>query len=118
MSDINHVAEALVHATLALVEQQRIANLIALAQLSGLTEEALAEMGDRACYEGLVNVVRTNGTQVSDPDDYVELRRTIASALGIGGAKSRSILHRRDVADNGPVPIEWADDDTELDGRA
>lgn len=68
------VAMAQVHATLALVEQMRIANLIALAE-SGRTTVNGARQALSAIYDGTVE----GGTA------RMSLRPDIAAALGIEG---------------------------------
>lgn len=68
-------AEAQVHATLALVEQQRIANLIALAQQSPVFGMDAVQDAHRALIQ-----------MVKDPEDgeYTHrVRPDIAAALGI-----------------------------------
>lgn len=82
------VAAAQVHATLALVEQQRIANLIALANLAGnsaLQESDYDEGATLAsdALHALVEYERTPATPYSDPDDHPVIRPDIAAALGI-----------------------------------
>ena len=71
---IEAYAYAQVHATLALVEQQRIANLIALMD-SPRTATSVARVAERALAEGEPVVNRT-------------LRPEIAAALGIEGGVS------------------------------
>lgn len=80
-SDLGQVANILAaqgHATLALVEQQRIANLIALAGVDSRDDEGLdllrAEASDR-----LAQWVPT-----STDDEHPEIHPDIAAALGIG----------------------------------
>lgn len=80
-----HLADALVaqaESTLALVRQQQIANLIALAALAGREDvhEELAE----AAYRALGHLVTY---ELTGPDDEVLiLHPDIAAALGIGAA--------------------------------
>lgn len=75
---------AQVHATLALVEQQRIANLISLAKLAGRDEDVHEEVA-AAAYGALNALVSyqdvPNGHM--GPDEVVVLRPEIAAALGI-----------------------------------
>ena len=73
------IAASQVHATLALVEQKRIANLIALAALvdQPTTHESLSD----AAYGALDAILNT---VLIDPDDeHVVLDPEIAAALGI-----------------------------------
>ena len=65
-------ARAQVHATLALVEQQRIANLIALSE-SGRTTVNGARAALSTLYDG----------RSEDGTSHMELRSDIAAALGI-----------------------------------
>lgn len=79
---------AQVHATLALVEQQRIANLIALVALSGNenVQESNYDEGSTLSSAGmhaLIAYERTAGTPISDPDDVPVVRSEIAEALGL-----------------------------------
>ena len=78
------LALAQVHATLALVEQQRIANLAALASLAGRDADVHAEVA-AAAYGALNAMIRyqdvPNGH--SGPDEVAALRPDIAAALGI-----------------------------------
>ena len=69
----NHVAVAQVHATLALVEQQRIANLIALAPPMRILGE-----GDTEVSVPVFVVTASDGAL-----RRVELKPDIAAALGI-----------------------------------
>lgn len=73
--------QAKAHATLALVEQQRIANLIALASWGGKSDEAL----------DLLRAEASNSLATWVPhdmaDEHLEIRPDIATALGIGEAK-------------------------------
>jgi hypothetical protein len=74
---------AQVHATLALVEQQRIANLIALASGEGSSwDEALPILRDEAAA-ALMEFERTPATPFSGPDDYPVVRVEIRKALGL-----------------------------------
>lgn len=75
-------------ATLALVEQQRIANLIALVALSGNenVQESSFDEGSTLSSAGmhaLIEYVRTPATPFSDPDDAPEVRAGIREALGL-----------------------------------
>ncbi|KTR95367.1 hypothetical protein NS220_06070 [Microbacterium testaceum] len=79
---------ALVHATLALVEQQRIANLIALVALSGneSVQESSFDEGSTLASAGmhaLIEYVRTPATPFSGPDDVPEIRPDIREGLGL-----------------------------------
>ena len=78
------IAAAHVHATLALVEQQRIANLAALASLAGRDEDVHEEVA-AAAYGALNAMIRyqdvPNGH--AGPDEVAALRPDIAAALGI-----------------------------------
>lgn len=79
---------AQVHATLALVEQQRIANLIALVALSGNenVQELSFDEGSTLSSAGmhaLIEYVRTPATPFSDPDDVPEIRTHIREGLGL-----------------------------------
>lgn len=86
---IDHAAEAVkllenyapdymvaqVHATLALVEQQRIANLLAVAQMEG---------GPHKDANGWTRTIKDeNGYYVDDEDVNVYLRREIREGLGL-----------------------------------
>lgn len=83
-SAANLIAAAQVHATLALAEQQKVANLIALAKLAGREEDVHEEVAEVA-YEALNALVRLkvvpNGHM--DPNEVTVLRPDIAAALGI-----------------------------------
>ena len=75
---------ALNDATLALVEQQRIANLVALASLAGRDEDVHEEVS--AAAYGALNALISyqdvpNGH--AGPDEVAVLRPDIAAALGI-----------------------------------
>ncbi len=75
-------------ATVALVEQQRIANLIALVALSGNenVQESSYDEGSTLSSAGmhaLIEYVRTPGTPISDPDDVPVIRAEIQEALGL-----------------------------------
>ena len=78
------IAASQVHATLALVEQQRIANLAALASLAGRDEDVHEEVA-AAAYGALNAMIRyqdvPNGH--AGPDEVAALRPDIAAALGI-----------------------------------
>ena len=71
-------AAAQVHATLALVEQQRIANLIALAGVDSRDDEGL-DMLRAEASDMLAQWVPT-----SPDDEHPEIRPGIAAALVIG----------------------------------
>ena len=78
------IAAAHIHATLAVAEQARIANLIALAKLAGRDEDAHEEVA--AAAYGALNALISyqdvpNGH--SGPDEVAVLRPDIAAALGI-----------------------------------
>ena len=78
------IAAAHLHATLAVAEQARIANLIALAKLAGRDEDAHEEV--TAAAYGALNALISyqdvpNGH--SGPDEVAVLRPDIAAALGI-----------------------------------
>ena len=78
------IAAAHIHATLAVAEQARIANLIALAKLAGRDEDAHEEVA--AAAYGALNALISyqdvpNGH--SGPDEAAVLRPDIAAALGI-----------------------------------
>ena len=88
LSSVQHFADesrtvsaaAQVHATLALVEQQRIANLIALANAHHMGEnyDDTVEASREAAY-ALIHYVQR------DPDDeFPRIHPDIAAALGIG----------------------------------
>lgn len=82
------VAAAQVNATLALVEQQRIANLIALTALSGnasIQESSYDEGATLASdgLHGLIEYERTEATQISDAEDHPVIRPEIKEALGL-----------------------------------
>lgn len=81
-------AQAQVYATLALVEQQRIANLIALVALSGNenVQESCFDEGSTLSSAGmhaLIEYVPTPVTPFSDPDDVPQIRADICKALGL-----------------------------------
>lgn len=71
------------HATLALVEQQRIANLVSLAGLPGgepgVSGEALALLSG----EGAHSLAEWTPMPGVPDDEYVRIRPDIAAALGI-----------------------------------
>ena len=78
------IAATHIHATLAIAEQARIANLIALAKLAGRDEDAHEEVA--AAAYGALNALISyqdvpNGH--SGPDEVAVLRPDIAAALGI-----------------------------------
>ena len=78
------IAAAHVHAALAVAEQARIANLVALASLAGRDEDAHEEVA-AAAYGALNALIRyrdvPNGH--AGPDEVAVLRPDIAAALGI-----------------------------------
>ncbi|MGN8741849.1 hypothetical protein ACTNC4_09780, partial [Collinsella sp. HCP3S3_B8] len=67
------------HAVLALVEQQRIATLVALATLSGEYDENT----DLLRIEAVASLVKWVPHGLDD--EHPEIRPEIAAALGIGG---------------------------------
>ncbi len=81
-------AIAQVYATLALVEQQRIENLIALVALSGNehVQESAFDEGSTLSSAGmhaLIQYERTPATPISDPDDVPVIQPWIQAALGL-----------------------------------
>lgn len=76
------IAVAQVHAMLALVEQQRIANLIALTNRTASFDEELAFLGDEAALR-LVEMERTPATPFGGPDEHVKIRDDIREGLGL-----------------------------------
>ena len=78
------IAAAHVHATLAVAEQARIANLVALAKLAGRDEDVHEEVA-AAAYGALNAMIHyqdvPNGHM--GPDEVAALRPDIAAALGI-----------------------------------
>lgn len=70
------------HATLALVEQQRIANLIALSGLNYALEEEMGELGNEAANR-LMSRESTPVTPFSGPDEIVTWRVDVREALGL-----------------------------------
>lgn len=89
-----HLADALMaqaHATLALVEQQQLANLIELVKVAGREEDVHEEVAEVA-YEALNALVTTkivpNGHM--DPFEVTVLRPDVAAALGIKTAGGES----------------------------
>lgn len=70
------------HATLAVAEQLRIGNMIALAKLAGREEDAHEELAQVA-YQALDQFIDWKMT--SDDDAMTFLAPDIAEALGIGG---------------------------------
>jgi hypothetical protein len=70
----DYIAAAQVHATLALVEQQRIANLIALA------DHAHGRFGNNAGEAGGVGVLFSYG---ETPDSNMRVRQEIREGLGL-----------------------------------
>lgn len=83
-SAANLIAAAHLHATLALVEQQKLANLIALAKVAGREEDVHEEVAE-AAYEALNALVHfkvvPNGHM--DPNEVTVLRPDVAAALGV-----------------------------------
>ena len=78
------IAAAHVHATLALIEQQRIANLVALASLAGRDEDVHEEVA-AAAHGALNAMIRYQDVPSghAGPDEVAALRPDIAAALGI-----------------------------------
>lgn len=76
------LTQAQVHATLALTEQQRIANLIELSKRGYMLEDPLAELGNEAA-NALVYVDATTGSQINGPDDIFQVRDDIKKRLGL-----------------------------------
>lgn len=79
---------AQVHATLALVEQQRIANLIALTALAGnpsIQESDFDEGAELASagLHALIEYAPTPGTQISGPDEHPVIRADVREGLGL-----------------------------------
>ena len=74
-------AIAQVHATLALVEQQRIANVISLMQMQAEIDEN-TEMLAHDALHSLISFER-KGTQLSGPVDVPSIRPEIREALGL-----------------------------------
>ncbi len=80
------LAEALVDATLALVEQQRIANLIALVRLTGVRQESdydECELLASEALHALIEYERTPATPFSDSEDVPGVRPGIREGLGL-----------------------------------
>ena len=76
---IERIAEALE----ALVEQQRIANLVALASLAGREEDVHEEVA-AAAYGALNVLISYQDVPIGHgPDEVAALRPDIAAALGI-----------------------------------
>ncbi|MFT4281212.1 hypothetical protein [Microbacterium sp.] len=73
---------AQVHATLALLEQQRIANLISLMQMQTECDENTEMLAAEAMH-GLIEYVRTPATPLADPDEVAKLRPDIREGLGL-----------------------------------
>lgn len=76
------------HATLALVEQQRVANLIALTALAGNVgiQQGEFDEGAELASQGLhalIQYERTPATPWSGPDEYPVVRSEIRQALGL-----------------------------------
>ena len=85
---IVHAMLAQTRATLALAEQQRIANLIALVALSG--NENVQESGydegstlSSAGMHALIEYVNTSATPFTDPESVPQVRPEIQEALGL-----------------------------------
>ena len=78
------IAAAQAHAALALVEQARIANLVALASLAGRDEDAHEEVA-AAAYGALNALIRYQDVPSGHAglDEVAVLRPDIAAALGI-----------------------------------
>ena len=76
---------AQVHATLALVEQQRIANLIALAGIPNQSgyESETHDARNIALFEGIFDWEDIT-TPPDNPDQQIIIRPEIAEALGLG----------------------------------
>lgn len=70
------------HATLALVEQQRIANVIALMQMQVECDEKTEELAAEAML-GLVAYERTQATPFGGPDEVLVMHPDIREALGL-----------------------------------
>lgn len=89
MQETSSLAEvAGVHATLALVEQQRIANLIALVALSGNAAVQESDFDEGATLSsggmhGLIEYERTPATPFGGPDEVPVMRAVIREALGL-----------------------------------
>lgn len=79
---VAQLAEAQVHATLALVEQQRIGNLIALMQMQAEVDEKTETLAAEAMY-ALIEYDRTPATPFSGPDEVPVVRRAVREALGL-----------------------------------
>lgn len=75
--------ERIAEALEALVEQQRIANLLTLADKGYLSYEALAEMGNEAFYSGLAVTTSIPASPSESEDERVTMRPEIAAALGL-----------------------------------
>lgn len=76
------IAQAQVHATLALVEQQRIANLIALGTQSSVLNEELFVLRDEAAG-ALVTTEITPATPNGGPDEFPAIHLNIREGLGL-----------------------------------
>lgn len=77
---VDSTRQAQVHATLALVEQQRIANLIALAAALPALEQA-TDGPEAAAREAAYTLIEYR--QTGPDDEYPVIRGGIAQALGI-----------------------------------
>ena len=75
-------AQAQVHATLALAEQQRIANVISLMQMQAEIDENTELLAGEALHS-LIDYRRTPATPFSDPDDQPVIRPEIREAMGL-----------------------------------
>ncbi|MBD8477595.1 hypothetical protein [Microbacterium sp. CFBP 8794] len=73
---------ALVHATLALVEQQRIANLISLMQMQTECDETTEYLAGEAMH-ALIDFERTPATPFGGPDEHPVIRSDIREGLGL-----------------------------------
>ena len=85
-TEANALAYAQVHATLALVEQQRIANLIALANCHPAPDEEWDEPMNNLVAEAqnaLCGWDIGEGSQFSAPDEYPVIRDEIRRGLGL-----------------------------------
>lgn len=76
------LADAQVHAMLALVEQQRIANVISLMQMQAECDENTQLLAVEATH-GLIEYVRTPATAIAHPEDVATIRPEIREVLGL-----------------------------------
>lgn len=84
-ADAQHAARlaaAQVHATLALVEQLRIANLITLARGTVSLSEEMSFLSDEAA-NGLMKREAVPATPFSGPDEHFAFRDDIREGLGL-----------------------------------